>query len=364
MWILFVLLLFIPALYMAWNPHFGGRLKRSHQLQYARSVAWDGKQFNNLTATKMDIPLRAIPGLLKEQFNRKNNRNPEVAIPVIPFNMQQWNDAPGTPKFIWYGHSVILMQLQGKNFLIDPMFGENAAPIAPFAVKRFSRQTLALIDQLPPLDAILYSHDHYDHLDYKSLLKLRQKTKTFITALGVGRHLVHWGVPENQITELDWWQEINLEGIRLIFTPSRHFSGRGILDRFKSLWGGFVFITQSHRIFWSGDGGYGDHFKQIGEQYGPFDIGFMECGQYNRHWHQIHMFPEEAVQAALDAQVEIAMPVHWGGFALSLHSWKEPVERFQAKAELEQCNICTPAPGEIIALNQEITTGKWWETLQ
>lgn len=358
-----IVLLFLPAIYMAWNPHFGGRLKRSHQLSFARSNAWDGKRFNNESLTKMDIPVRAIPGLIREQFKRNNNRNPEQPIPIIPFNSEKWWQSPESPKFIWYGHSVILLQINGKNILIDPMFGENAAPIAPFAVRRFSKQTLDLLDQLPEIDAVLLSHDHYDHLDYKSILKLREKTSTFITALGVGRHLIKWGIPAQQISELDWWQETDLFGIRLIFTPSRHFSGRGISDRFKSLWGGFVFITGQHRIYWSGDGGYDEHFQQIGELYGPFNIGFMECGQYNQHWHQIHMFPEEAVQAAADAKVQIAMPVHWGGFALSLHDWKEPVERFSLAAGNADQNLCTPAPGEIVYLNDKISTNSWWENL-
>jgi L-ascorbate metabolism protein UlaG (beta-lactamase superfamily) len=175
--------------------------------------------------------------------------------------------------------------------------------------------------------------------------------------------LESWGIPAEQITEFDWWQETEFQGIQITFTPSRHFSGRGLFDRAKSLWGGWVFQTATQRIYWSGDGGYDTHFKEVGEKYGPFDWAFVECGQYNPNWHQIHMYPEEAVQALEDVGARVGIPVHWGGFALALHSWKDPVERFVAEADRKGIAVCTPRIGEIVSLGIDPAPKDWWVKL-
>jgi L-ascorbate metabolism protein UlaG (beta-lactamase superfamily) len=267
-------------------------------------------------------------------------------------------------KYIWYGHSVLLMRINNKTILIDPMFGPDASPIAPFATKRFSSNTLKIIDELPPIDAIFLSHDHYDHIDYVSLKKLIPKTTHFYTSMGVGRHLIKWGVNAQHITEFDWWKTLDFDDIQITFTPTRHFSGRGISDRAKSLWGGWVFKTKSESIYFSGDGGYGAHFEEVGKRFGPFDIGFVECGQYNPLWHQIHMYPEEAVQASLDARIKHVIPVHWGGFALALHPWKEPIDRFTREAKKYNLSHATPLLGELF--HHEIKPEKiaWWKEIQ
>jgi L-ascorbate metabolism protein UlaG (beta-lactamase superfamily) len=251
------------------------------------------------------------------------------------------------------------MRLDNKTILIDPMFGSNAAPIAPFSVQRFSQNTLELNDEFPEIDLVLISHDHYDHLDYDSIQKLKSKTKHFYVALGVKRHLVSWGIPENTITEFDWWDENPFDGIQITFTPTRHFSGRGLTDRAKSLWGGWALKTAKENIWFSGDSGYGEHFKEIGKRLGPFDFAFMECGQYNENWHQIHMYPEESVQAAIDAKVKNMMPVHWAGFALAQHTWTEPVERFTQEATAKKLNYCLPKIGQLFDSNHSITA-RWW----
>ncbi len=342
------------------GPQFGGKLREEHRQAYRRSRQWDGKQFQNLKTTTMEVNFRTLPGLLREQFTDRDLRRPARPLPVIPFDAPAFNHDPSTPKFVWYGHSVLLLQVAGKTLLIDPMLGPDAAPIAPFKSARFSAHSLALIDQLPPIDAILITHDHYDHLDYHSIKKLRNKTDTWFVALGVGRHLEKWHIPPARIREFDWWESIKWESIDITFTPSRHFSGRGPTDRQQSLWGGWVFKTDRHAIFWSGDGGYGTHFKEIGEKLGPFDWGFMECGQYNPRWRQIHMYPEEAIQAARDAGVKVATPVHWAGFALALHSWTEPAERFREAGRQAGQTTCFPRIGELVMLGQQ-TGEPWWE---
>ncbi len=366
-WLLFLSPIFLGPtalmLYMRFNPQFGGRLRPEDIDAFEKSPNWDGKVFNNLIETQMDMSLANLPKLMKDRFTLTEGRVPAKPIPVRAMDLQAFQSAPEKPKFVWYGHSVLLLQLGGKNLLIDPMLGGDASPIAPFASKRFSKDTLKVIDTLPPLDAILLTHDHYDHLDYASIERLKDKCKTWLVALGVKRHLVAWGIQEDLIQEFDWWQSTTFQGIEITFTPSRHFSGRGISDRFKSLWGGWVFVHGEHKIYWSGDGGYGPHFKEVGERLGPFDWAFMECGQYNENWHPIHLFPEECAQAAAEAGAKWSIPVHWGGFQLALHTWKEPVERFVAAATAADLHVCTPEIGAIVVMGEESQTQAWWTKL-
>jgi L-ascorbate metabolism protein UlaG (beta-lactamase superfamily) len=251
--------------------------------------------------------------------------------------------------------------MNNKTLLIDPMLGSNASPIAPFATKRFSENTLDIIDNFPEIDLMLLTHDHYDHLDFDSIKKLKPKVKKYFVALGVARHLIKWGISESDITEFDWWDHHTFESIAVSFTPTRHFSGRGLTDRAKSLWGGWAFKTANENIWFSGDSGYGKHFKTIGEKLGPFDFAFMECGQYNENWHHIHMYPEESVQAALDAKVQKVMPVHWAGFSLSQHTWTDPVERFNAACDKVKLNHITPELGKQFSINESIEETHWWQ---
>lgn len=341
--------------------HFGAKATKEELEGYSKSNNWDGKSFSNLVHTSMDIGMKDVPKLLYKQFFENKGRSPKFKLPVISFDKEAFLKPSSKAKFIWYGHSVILLRLNNKTILLDPMLGSNAAPISPIPVTRFSENTLDLIPSFPEIDLALLTHDHYDHLDFDSIKLLKSKVKQFYVAIGVKRHLVKWGVDANIITEFDWWQKESFEDIDITFTPTRHFSGRGISDRAKSLWGGWVFKTNTENIWFSGDGGYGDHFKEVGDKLGPFDFGFMECGQYNKLWQQIHLFPEESVQAALDAQVKSIMPVHWAGFALAQHSWTEPIERFVAEADKQKMDYITPQIGQLIDLELLNQTTKWWE---
>jgi L-ascorbate metabolism protein UlaG (beta-lactamase superfamily) len=240
------------------------------------------------------------------------------------------------------------------------MLGNDASPVGPIRTKRFSEGLLALVDDLPEIDLMILSHDHYDHLDYVSIEKLKTKTKQYFVALGIKRHLVNWGIDEKNIKEFDWWNSEIFSGIKITFTPTRHFSGRGITSMAKCLWGGWVFKTEFENIWFSGDSGYGEHFKKIGEQLGPFDFAMVECGQYCVDWPQIHMFPAESVQAVIDAKVNKAMPVHWAAFNLSYqHSWYEPVEDFINYANKRGVKYITPAIGEIFTISA-LDTEDWW----
>ncbi|WP_420385872.1 MBL fold metallo-hydrolase [Roseivirga sp.] len=344
------------------KKQFGGKLTDRLISRYKKSPQWRNGKFMNAEETTMNINWQSLPKLLYKQFFETRGREPKAPIPITPFDKEAFLRSENKTQLIWYGHSVVLMRLNGKTLLIDPMLGPDAAPIAPFKSKRFSENTLDLIDQFPEIDLMLLTHDHYDHLDLASIEKFKPKVKNYYVALGCARHLESWGIDHQLVKEFDWWDKANFEGIEITFTPTRHFSGRGLKDRAKSLWGGWAFINGEERIYFSGDGGYGKHFKEIGEKLGPFNFGLMECGQYNENWHQIHMYPEEAIQAAIDAGVSKVMAVHWAGFSLAQHSWKEPIEKFVKAAQQKQINFSTPLPGQMINWQEEIQP-MWWSKM-
>jgi len=347
------------------HPQFGGKITAADIRKYEQSPNWKKGRFRNRSYTKMmHAKPTDFPKLLKKQLFDTEFRMPKEPIKIEPFEGMDFDMVQDTPRFAWFGHAVALLKIAGKNLLIDPMFGDDSSPIGPVRTKRFSENTLSIIDRLPPIDAILFTHDHYDHLDYSSIKKLRDKVDKYFVALGASRHLECWKIPKRQITEFDWWDNLDFEGVKITFTPSRHFSGRGLTDRFKCLWGGWVFQSSEHQIYWTGDGGYDTHFQEVGEKFGPFDWIFSECGQYNQSWYQTHMNPEESVQAALDSKAKIAIPYHWGGFALALHTWKDPVERFVAEAKRKNQNICTPKIGEIVTLGDEPKENNWFVNLE
>jgi len=230
-----------------------------------------------------------------------------------------------------------------------------------FSIKRFSGNTLDLIDDFPEIDLMLITHDHYDHLDYASIEKLKTKTKCYCVALGVQRHLESWGVDPSLIQEFDWWDQQTFAGIEVTFTPTRHFSGRGLTDRAKCLWGGWALRTEQENIWFSGDGGYNSHFKEIGKRLGTFDFALMECGQYNEDWRPVHMFPDESVQAAIDAKVDKIMPFHCAGFDLSYqHSWYEPLDDFVKAATQQNVPFLTPRIGQMFT-KSAVIQDKWWQ---
>lgn len=338
----------------------GAAVSASDIKRYSQSAHWKEGKFQNLETTIMELKAHKIPGLIYKQFFTNGGRRPKGGWELPVFDKAQFLKGDAEISFVWFGHSALLLNVRGYIVLIDPMFSDNAAPVSPFPVNRFSHSIFHVIDQLPQVDLVLISHDHYDHLDHASIMRLKLKANQFYVALGVGRHLIKWGIDPHRITEFDWWQQVEAGILNIIFTPSRHFSGRGLTDRAKSLWGGWVIQTVQEKIWFSGDGGYGKHFAEIGKRMGPFDLGFIECGQYNEMWHQIHMYPEEAVIAALEAGVRKAMPVHWGSFALAMHHWKEPVDRFVDKAMKSNLATILPIQGAPASLHN-VLNGAWWQ---
>lgn len=342
------------------RKQFGGSVTAELKNQYQQSDRWIKGKFRNLEMTKLHIKASMIPGMIYKQLATKKSRSPRNPLPIIPFDKQHFLRASDQAKMIWYGHSAIMLRMSNKTILIDSMLGPDTAPIAPFSNSRFSRNTLSLIDDFPEIDLICITHDHYDHLDLDSITKLKTKTKQFFVALGVKRHLVAWGVDSNIITEFEWYDEHHCGKVKITFTPTRHFSGRGLRDRAMTLWGGWLLQSSSEKIWFSGDGGYGEHFKEIGKRLGPFDFAFMECGQYNEDWRPVHLFPNESVQAAIDVAAKKIMPVHWCGFDLSYyHSWNEPPEEFVKSAKAQNVDYALPRLGEIFTTD-DVGSYKWW----
>lgn len=297
--------------------------------------------------------------LLWEFFFEKAERIPNEPLPQKTVEVQDIYDGKRNGlKAAWLGHSTLLINLDGNIILTDPVFEEKVSIVGP---TRFNSNLPLELENLPYVDVIIISHDHYDHLNKYSVVNLSQKTERFIVPLGVGRRMRNWGVAEEKIVELNWWQEVALNsGLTIAATPSRHFSGRGLFDRNKTLWASWVIRTGSKKVFFSGDSGYFAGFKEIGEKYGPFDLTFLECGAYNENWKAVHMFPEETVQAHIDLRGKILQPIHWATFNLSLHPWYEPMERLTNAARQQGVGVSTPIMGRVVNYEKAVVADLWW----
>jgi L-ascorbate metabolism protein UlaG (beta-lactamase superfamily) len=264
-------------------------------------------------------------------------------------------------RITWLGHSTLLVEIDGMRVLVDPVWGERASPFGWLGPQRFFPPPLPF-DDLPPLDAIVISHDHYDHLDFPTIRRFLSSDVPFVVPLGVGAHLEHWGVPAHRIIELEWWQEQTLGSLRLVATPARHFSGRSMLmrDRDCTLWAGWALVGPEHRIFYSGDTAMFPGFAEIGERLGPFDATMIESGAYNAMWADVHLGPEQAVQAHIMVRGDVMIPVHWGLFDLALHSWTEPIERVLVAARERGVTVATPQPGASVEPGTANPVTRWW----
>lgn len=309
--------------------------------------------------------------------NEATGLSPKTPIPLAKPVFSE--PAPQGLRVTWLGHSSFIVAIDGIRVLIDPVFGPTASPSTIIGPKRFHKPPLT-VAELPKIDAIAISHDHYDHLDYPTVKALLKLDVPYFTPLGVGAHLAYWGVPKKNITELDWWQSATLKGVKLVATPSRHASGRGLLDQNKTQWSGWAMIGPQHRAYYSGDTGMFKGFRQIGERLGPFDITMIESGAYSSLWPDWHLGPEQAMQAHLDVQGKVMLPVHWGTFNLALHNWTEPVERIRAGAGKLGIRFIAPRPGATVDVAKIIEQGQekgqeqqgqalaeqskpWWEAL-
>ncbi len=293
-------------------------------------------------------------------FGKDARSVPVGKIPAVKTDLK--NLDPSENILVWFGHASYFMQVDGKTMLVDPVFSGNASPTSLYAIASYPGTDVYSPDDMPAIDYLFMSGDHYDHLDYKTITALQPKIKKVIVGLGVGAHFRKWGFDEEKIIERDWDEEITVDpGFEVTTTSARHFSGRG-LKRNKSLWMAYVLKTPSMKIYVGGESGYDTHFATIGKQFGPFDLAILECGQYNAFWKYIHMMPEETVQAAIDLKAKALLPVHWGKFTLSLHAWDEPANRVLEESERRALRLITPRIGEEVNLKD--TTHKfnaWWQ---
>lgn len=350
------------GLFLGFSPEFGGKHSAEDIKRYEQSEHYNKGVFQNLTTTKMDMSARDMASIMKEFLSKKGEKTPDYEPPFKKVDSTLLADSQDDFSFVWFGHSTFFLKMGGKKILLDPMFSDVPAPHPALGKKRFQSDLPIDIEQLPTIDYVFISHDHYDHLDYQSIKKLKEKVECFFVPLGVGAHLRKWGVDKGQIQEFNWWEEHMIGDLQLAFTPARHFSGRGLSNRFSTLWGSWVIKNEKHRIFFCGDSGYDTHFKEIGEKYGPFDIAFMECGQYNDLWCEIHMMPEETAVASKDLKAKYMMPIHWGAFSLAMHPWTEPVVRVQKKAREIGVSVVVPMVGEYVRELDNINNYHWWES--
>lgn len=358
--ILFILIVISGTTLLILNqPIFGKPSTDGRLSQIQKSPHFRNGQFQNLNFTPMFAEDVSKWEMIRDGiFKISKRKAPETALPSVKTNLK--NLPPEKDVLVWFGHSSYFMQIDGKKILVDPVLSRSASPFS-FMVKSFKGTDVYQPDDFPEIDYLFITHDHWDHLDYQTVLKLMPKVGKIITGLGTGAHLEYWGFDHAKIIELDWNESAVLDsGFQVTATTARHFSGRSY-KRNESIWCSFALQTPSKKIFIGGDSGYDTHFAKIGDEHGPFDLALLECGQYNKSWKYIHMMPEETVQAAIDLKAKTLMPVHWGKFALSLHAWDESIERVTKEAHRLNVPIVHPMIGEVVDLNQFGATAEWWK---
>ena len=360
MTVVIVIVLLIAAAYLFMQqPQFGKNPAGDHLEKIKSSPHYKNGQFQNLNPTPQLTEGASVPSVLRAFFFEKSKRAiPSTILPSQKTNLLHL--PPDQDVLVWFGHSSYFIQIDGRKFLVDPVLTGSASPLS-FTTRSFKGSDVYTTNDIPSIDYLLVSHDHYDHLDHKTILQLKPKIKKVITGLGVGAHFQYWGYDRKKIIELDWNEKIVLEdGFEINTTPARHFSGRN-LNRNKTLWLSFVLITPAHKIFIGGDSGYDSHFKEIGSRFGPFELAILENGQYNKSWKHIHMMPEEVIQAAKELKASQLLPVHWSKFSLSLHDWDEPVIRITKAAEGSGIRMLHPMIGEAVNLKGGFTGQTWWQ---
>ncbi|MGC5012351.1 MBL fold metallo-hydrolase [Streptosporangium sp. DT93] len=338
----------------------GGRPEGERLERMRRSPQFHDGVFRNSTPGTFVPSPQSARQVFWNMFLNRAERRPAAPIPVV-------TTPAGGPSatglsVIWYGHATALLEIEGRRVLLDPVWSRRASPSQLVGPRRLHPVPTSLAG-LPPLDAIVISHDHYDHLDRATVRRLTAlQTAPFLVPLGIGAHLERWGVPASRIVELDWQEEATVAGLRFVATAARHFSGR-TLDRNVTLWGSWVIAGSDKRVFYAGDSGYFDGYAGIGAAHGPFDLTLIPIGAYNAAWPDIHMDPEEAVNAHLDLGGRLLLPVHWATFTLAAHPWAEPVDRLWHEAKARGVRIAVPRPGERVDTVDVPMLESWWELL-
>ncbi|MFH1287624.1 MAG: MBL fold metallo-hydrolase [bacterium] len=325
------------------SPQFhDGKFHNKIEGLYDAGAAWRASLKEILLSNRVD-PIPEQPPLIQQFTGRDFYKNSDESL-----------------RFSRLGHSTILLQIGEKVWLTDPVFSERVSLVQWIGPKRFHPVPISL-EELPPIEGVLISHNHYDHLDHDSIVQIKDRVKHFYVPLGLGEILVSWGVRLDKISELDWWENRQIENVELVSTPAQHFSGRGLFDSDETLWTSWVIRTAQHSVYISGDSGYFEGFREIGKKYGPFDLAFLECGAYHESWRTMHMMPEDNLKAVKDLKGRILVPIHNGTFNLAFHSWYEPMEKIMKLTRREQIQSVIPLMGQIIDIINIPKTVQWWK---
>lgn len=357
---LVIMIFFITACIYMQHPKFGKGPSGKRLERIEKSPNFSDGKFHNQSETPTFAEGHTFWGeVRKSLFGKFSDREPADNIPSVKTDLHRLsNDSTWV---VWFGHSSCFIQIDGKKILVDPVFGKNASPI-PWSVKAFDGTMTYTISDVPEIDYLLITHDHYDHLDYETVSALRDKVKTVVCGLGVGAHFEHWGYSENQIKEKDWSEkEIVSDSFSIHVEPARHKSGRGFRQN-NTLWVSFLIKAKSASIFISGDGGYDRHFAEIGKKYKQVDLAIMESGQYDSAWQYVHMLPEEVMKAARDLNAKEILPVHHSKFVLARHPWYEPLEKITELGKQDSARaVLTPMIGQPVCVGSSPRYfKKWW----
>lgn len=354
-WSLVGAVAFVAAILLAdaWSP-LGTFAKGERLARMQASPQWNGNRFVNA------LPTARMDGWALTQRWLKGAPFTIPDAPLTTVTPTSLNEPPASGlRITWFGHSSMLVEVDGRRFLTDPVWSERCSPSTFIGPKRFFAPPLP-IEQLPALDAVVLSHDHYDHLDEPTIRALSEHVPLFLVPIGIGAHLEYWGVDPKKIVELDWWEKTNVGDVVVTAAPSRHFSGRAVIDSDATLWASWAFHGPQHRVYFSGDTAMFPGFKEIGERLGPFDATMIEVGAYDAMWADVHLGPEQAIAAHQDLRGTLMFPVHWGTFDLALHAWTEPVERLIVAAEQAKVAVVVPRPGESIEPAHAASLTRWW----
>jgi L-ascorbate metabolism protein UlaG (beta-lactamase superfamily) len=350
-----VLLLVVSGgvLYLLARPALGGAVEGARLARAERSPQWGDGRFRN----RLPRVFRRRPGGRPED---SAYQSPDAPVPVVRRTAADYRTPPASGlRVTWLGHSTTLVEIDGHRVLTDPMWSARASPLPFVGPSRFFAPPLPLAE-LPPIEAVVISHDHYDHLDMATVTALAARGVRLFVPLGVGAHLAAWGVPDSLVTELDWWEAGRVGTLTITATPARHFSMRKVIDGDRTLWAGWAIASARHRVFYSGDTSLHDELLQIGQRLGPFDLTLIEVGEYNAGWADVHLGPEQAVLAHRLVRGDVMLPVHWAGFDLAYHGWTEPIERALAAADSQGVRIAAPRPGEMLEPARLAPPTRWW----
>lgn len=363
MWItLSIIILIVVGIIIFLNgAQFGSVPKGERAEKIKQSIHYKDGKFQNLSYTPQLTSNKGYVGAMIDfLFGKKERLRPTGKIPTVKTDLLHLD--PTENMLVWFGHSSYFIQIDGKKILVDPVFSEAASPVS-FYNNAFEGTNIYSPQDMPTIDYLFISHDHWDHLDYPTVKALKATTKKIICGIGVGEHFERWGFDPENIIETDWDEQVELEpGFRIFCLPARHFSGRGLQPN-QSLWASFLLQTPSSKIYIGGDSGYDTHFKAIGERFEEIDLAILENGQYGTGWKYIHMMPEEVVQAAKDLNAKKLLPVHHSKYALAAHPWDEPMRRITEAHKGEDLILMTPIIGEKTNLDTIQTFNHWWENV-